>query len=111
MIRRMILILTVLHWMAFNIPGTSRSLDGGQPTTTELPGGTIQAKNRGGNVGYMRPGNPLQNPYHHYTLELFALDEKLSLGPDATRADVLKAMEGHILGKAVLEGRFRRPAA
>ena len=101
----------VLHWMAFNIPGTSRSLDGGQPTTAELPGGTIQAKNRGGNVGYMGPGNPSQNPYHHYTLELFALDEKLSLGPDATRADVLKAMEGHILGKAVLEGRFRRPAA
>jgi Raf kinase inhibitor-like YbhB/YbcL family protein len=101
----------VLHWMAFNIPGTSRGLDGGQPTTAELPGGTIQAKNRGGNAGYMGPGNPSQNPYHHYTLELFALDEKLSLGPDATRADVLKAMEGHILGKAVLEGRFRRPAA
>lgn len=101
----------VLHWLAFNIPGTSRSLDGGQPTTAELPGGTIQAKNRGGNVGYMGPGNPSQNPYHHYTLELFALDEKVSLGPDATRADVLKAMEGHILGKAVLEGRFRRPAA
>ncbi len=101
----------VLHWMAFNIPGTNRSLDGGQPAIAQLPDGTIQAKNRAGNVGYMGPGNPSQNPYHHYTLELFALDEKLQLGPDATRADVLKAMEGHILGKAVLEGRFRRPTA
>jgi hypothetical protein len=40
---------------------------------------------------------------------LFALDSTLPLGPDATRADVLKAMEGHIVGKAILEGRFKRP--
>lgn len=101
----------VLHWMAFNIPGDARSLDGGQPDTAQLPNGMIQAKNRAGRGGYMGPGNGSQNPYHHYTIELFALDEKLPLGPDATRADVLKAMEGHILGKAVLEGRFRRPPA
>ncbi|HEY6343772.1 MAG TPA: YbhB/YbcL family Raf kinase inhibitor-like protein [Bryobacteraceae bacterium] len=101
----------VLHWMAFNIPGDARSLEGGQPDTAQLPNGMIQAKNRAGRGGYMGPGNGSQNPYHHYTIELFALDEKLSLGPDATRADVLKAMEGHIFGKAVLEGRFRRPPA
>jgi len=101
----------VLHWMAFNIPGTARSLEGGQPATAQLPDGTIQAKNLRGNVGYMGPGNGAQNPYHHYTFELYALDEKLSLGPDATREEVMKAMEGHIVGKAVLEGRFRRPPA
>jgi Raf kinase inhibitor-like YbhB/YbcL family protein len=101
----------VLHWMAFNIPGTARSLDGGQPGEAQLPDGTVQAKNRGGRVGYMGPGNPAQNPYHHYTLELYALDDKLSLGPDATRDQVMKAMEGHIIGKAVLVGRFHRPPA
>jgi phosphatidylethanolamine-binding protein (PEBP) family uncharacterized protein len=47
-------------------------------------------------------------PYHHYTFELFALDNKLDLGPDATRPDVLKAMDGHIVAKAVLVGRFHR---
>ena len=99
----------VLHWMAFNIPGTATGLDGGQAATASSPDGMIQAKNRGGNVGYMGPGNPAQNPYHHYTFELFALDTKLTLGPDATRPDVLKAMEGHILGKGVLVGRFKRP--
>jgi Raf kinase inhibitor-like YbhB/YbcL family protein len=99
----------VLHWMAFNIPGTATGLDGGQPATASSTDGMIQAKNRGGNVGYMGPGNPAQNPYHHYTFELFALDSKLTLGPDATRPDVLKAMEGHILGKGVLVGRFKRP--
>jgi phosphatidylethanolamine-binding protein (PEBP) family uncharacterized protein len=34
-------------------------------------------------------------PYHHYTFELFALDTKLKLGPDATQADLLKGMNGY----------------
>jgi phosphatidylethanolamine-binding protein (PEBP) family uncharacterized protein len=48
-------------------------------------------------------------PYHHYTFELFALDTKLSLGPDASQANAMKAMDGHILMKGVLVGRFHRP--
>jgi Raf kinase inhibitor-like YbhB/YbcL family protein len=99
----------VLHWMAFNIPGTAKGLDGGLANDAKLPDGTVQAKNRGGNPGFMGPGNPAINPYHHYTLELYALDTTLTLGPDATRDDVLKAMAGHIVGKAVLVGRFHRP--
>ena len=43
-----------------------------------------------------------------YTWELDALDTKLEIGPDATRPDVLKAIDGHLLGKAVLMGRFHR---
>jgi Raf kinase inhibitor-like YbhB/YbcL family protein len=97
----------VLHWMMFNIPGTAKGLDGGLPTTATLPDGSIQAKGIR-SVGYMGPGNAMQNPYHHYTLELYALDSKLSLGPDATRDDVMKAMEGHTVGKAVLVGRFKK---
>jgi Raf kinase inhibitor-like YbhB/YbcL family protein len=98
----------VLHWIMFNIPGTARSLAGGLPLDAQLPDGTIQAKGIR-NVGYMGPGNAAINPYHHYTLELFALDSKLTLGTDASRADIMKAMEGHTTGKAVLVGRFKRP--
>ncbi len=98
----------VLHWMAFNIPGAAHELPGGMAATPQMPDGTVQAKNLRGGVGYMGPGAPQPGPYHHYTFELFALDTKLDLMPDATRADVLKAMEGHILGKGVLVGRFHR---
>jgi Raf kinase inhibitor-like YbhB/YbcL family protein len=70
----------VLHWIMFNIPGTARSLSGGMPLDAQLPDGTIQAKGIR-NVGYMGPGNAAINPYHHYTLELFALNAKLTLGP------------------------------
>ena len=98
----------VLHWMVFNIPGSATSLPEGMPATASMPDGTIQAKNLRGAVGYMGPGAPPAGPDHHYTFELFALDTKLDLGPDATRDDVLKAMDGHILGKGVLVGRFHR---
>ena len=98
----------VLHWMVFNIPCTARGLAGGLPTDAKLPDGTIQAKGIR-SVGYMGPGNAAINPYHHYTLELYALDSMLTLGPDATRADVMTAMTGHAIGKAVLVGRFKRP--
>ena len=98
----------VLHWMAFNIPGSARELPEGVPAEAKLGDGTVQAKNRRGAVGFLGPGAPAVGPYHHYTFELFALDTKLDLGPDATRADVLNAMEGHIVGKGVLVGRFHR---
>ncbi len=98
----------VLHWMVFNIPGTARELPEGMPAKAMMDDGTIQAKNLRGGVGYMGPGAPAPGPHHHYTWELFALDTKLDLKEDATRADVLKAMDGHILGKAVLVGRFHR---
>jgi Raf kinase inhibitor-like YbhB/YbcL family protein len=95
-----------LHWMVINIPGTARSLPEGVAATAQLPDGTIQIKNRRGGFGYMGPGAGRLGPHHHYTFELYALDVKLSLGPEATRAEVMSAIDGHILGKAVLVGRF-----
>ena len=98
----------VTHWMAFNIPGTATGLPGGVPNEAKLPDGTIQIMNTGRNAGYMGPGAPAPGPYHHYTFILYALDEKLSLGPDATREQVEMAMNGHILAKGVLECRFHQ---
>jgi Raf kinase inhibitor-like YbhB/YbcL family protein len=99
-------VVDILHWMAFNIPGTATSLPEGVATSPTLPDGTIQPNNFGGKPGFMGPG--ARGIYHHYTIELFALDNKLSLGADATRQQVVDAMEGHIVGKAVIEGRFHR---
>lgn len=99
----------VLHGMWFNIPGTSKGWEEGLPAGPALPDGTVQAKNLRGQNAYMGPGAGAAGPMHHYTFELFALDTKLDLTADATRDDVLKAIDGHILGKAVLMGRFKRP--
>lgn len=107
-VARMRTIEDQLHWIVLNIPGTAREVAEGVPATPQLPDGAVQIKNAGGTVGYRGPGAPAVGPHHHYTFELFALDTKIELGPDATRADVLKAIDGHILGKGVLVGRFHR---
>jgi len=96
----------VLHWMAFNIPATAHSLPENVPTTAGLPDGTVQPNNLRGNPGFMGPG--ARGVYHHYTFELYALDTKLNLTAAATRPEVLAAMDGHIIGKAVTVGRFHR---
>jgi Raf kinase inhibitor-like YbhB/YbcL family protein len=98
----------ILHWMAFNIPGDKHELPEGMSDAATLPDGTVQAKSRRGTPGFMGPGAGAAGPYHHYTFELYALDTKLSFGPDATRAEVIKAMDRHVLAKGVLVGRFHR---
>jgi Raf kinase inhibitor-like YbhB/YbcL family protein len=95
-----------LHWLAFNIPGTAKSLPQGVPTTATLPDGTIQPKNRT-SYGFQGPGAPAPI-YHHYVIELWALDSKLALTDTASREDVMKAMDGHVLDKGVLSVRFHR---
>ena len=98
----------VLHGLWFNIPGTTTGFAEGDLTAPKVPEGTVQAKNLRGQPGYMGPGAGAAGPYHHYTFELFALDTKLDLTADATRDQVMAAMDGHIVGKAVLVGRFHR---
>jgi Raf kinase inhibitor-like YbhB/YbcL family protein len=99
----------VLHWLMFNLPGAARALPEAVPVGARLPDGSIQILNEFKVPGYGAPGAGAAGPYHHYTLELYALDIKLNLGPDATEADVESAMQGHILAKAVVVGRFHRP--
>ena len=98
----------VLHWAAFNIPAGTTSLPEGVANQPTLPDGTIQPMNTGKKNGFMGMG-ARGNVYHHYTFQLYALDTKLTLGPDATRAQIMAAMDGHVLAKAVLVGRFHRP--
>lgn len=99
----------VTHWIAWNISGTATKLEEGVKEGGTLPDGMVQGKNTRGANAYMGPGAPATGPDHHYTFELFALDTKLDLGPDASREEVMRAIDGHILGKAVWEGRFHRP--
>ena len=97
----------VLHWAAFNIPGTARSLPEGVANKGDLDDGTRQINNIAGNPGYLGPCPPPPAP-HHYTFEFYALDSKLDLPASASRDDLLKAMNGHVLAKAVYIGMFHR---
>src|SRR5437773_5032965 len=102
--------MDITHWLIWNIPGTSTGLAEGV-AAGELPDGSRQVSLRGN--GYMGPGAPA-GPYHHYTFELYALDTKLEVPMGTpqeaanTRNAVVNAMDGHVLGKAVLVAKFHR---
>jgi Raf kinase inhibitor-like YbhB/YbcL family protein len=97
-----------VHWLIFNIPGTTTHLDEGVSAAAKLPDGSIQGTTLAGTVGYMAPGARADGPLHHYIFELYALDTKLSLDPDVHRAELFKAMDGHILAKGVMTARYHR---
>jgi Raf kinase inhibitor-like YbhB/YbcL family protein len=97
------------HWLVWNIPATAKGLPENVPAQPTLQDGTVQGLNGVDKIGYRGPGAPAIAPKHHYTFELFALDKKLDLRSDTPRADVIKALNGHILGKAVCVGFFHRP--
>jgi phosphatidylethanolamine-binding protein (PEBP) family uncharacterized protein len=42
--------------------------------------------------------------------DFYALDTKLDLPANTTRDDLLKAIDGHVIGKTVYFGRFHAPA-
>jgi Raf kinase inhibitor-like YbhB/YbcL family protein len=100
-----------VHWLVWNVPAASTGLPEGVPSGAELPDGSRQTSASG--PVYRGPGAPANGPMHHYTFEIFALDTKLDVQPGAdafeTRTAVMKAMQGHVLGKAVYMGRFHRP--
>ena len=99
----------IVHWMIFNIPAGTRELAEGIPGEAHLTDGSVQGLNHNYKIGYMGMAAKAAGPYHHYTFELFALDTKLRLGPNATETDLLRQMDGHILMKGVLVGRFHLP--
>ena len=99
-------LMDITHWTVFNIPGTATSLPEGIPVGAPVAGEGLQGKNVRGVNGYQPPCPPKGRPGHHYVIELYALDTKLDLPAGAARADILKAIDGHIIGKSSYAGKF-----
>lgn len=100
------------HWVVWNIPAGATGLPEGVPRGSRLADGSYQISATG--PMYRGPGAPATGPRHHYMFEIYALNITIDVAPtdDAfeTRKIVMAAMQGHILGKAVYGGLFRRPA-
>jgi len=99
------------HWVVWNIPATATGLPEGVPKGAQLSNGAYQFSATG--QVYRGPGAAATGPLHHYVFELYALDIKLDVQPAAdafeSRANVMKAIQGHVLAKAVYGGLFKRP--
>jgi len=99
------------HWVVWNIPASETGLPEGVPKGPKLPNGAYQFSATG--QMYRGPGAAASGPKHHYMFELYALDTMVDVQPAAdafeSRANVMKAIQGHVLGKAVYGGLFKRP--
>lgn len=100
-------VMDVTHWIFWNIPASSTSVAAAiKPDAS--PDGIVQGKNIRGVNGYQPPCPPPGATPHHYIFEIYALDTKLDLAAGSPRADLLKAMDGHVVGKATYVGLFGR---
>jgi len=97
--------MTFVHWVLFNLPPDLKSLPAGVKT---LPSGVGEGLNDRKQTGYTGPCPPIGT--HRYFHKLYALDAMLALKGTPTKAELEAAMQGHILGQAVLMGTYKHPA-
>ena len=98
---------TWVHWVLYDLDPGVTTLPAGVPTTPGVAGGGSQGKNDFGKIGYGGPSPP-KGPAHRYFFRVLALDRKLGLAPGATMREVLAAVEGHVLARGELMGRYGR---
>ena len=98
---------TWIHWVLYNIPPEPQELQEGIKKIESLPNGAKQGLTDFRRVGY---GGPCPPPglAHHYFFKLYALSVLLNLPPQATKADLLMAMSGHVLAHAEVVGVYQR---
>lgn len=98
---------TWVHWVLYDLPPNLRSLPQNYPKTEQSPDGSRHGRNDFKRIGYNGPCPPPGKP-HRYFFKLYALDTKLNLEPGATKKNVERAMQGHILAQGEYMGRYSR---
>jgi len=99
---------TWVHWVLFNIPADMRGLQEDLPITGKNvdPNAIYVGNNSSCNPSYQGPCPP--SGTHRYYFKLYALDTTINLLPGATKDQLLKAIDGHILAQVELMGTFSK---
>ena len=97
---------TFVHWVLYDLPADVRELPENVPAEATLPSGAKQGTSDFGTTGYGGPCPP--GGTHRYFFKIYALDAPLELSSGATKAQLLGAMEGHILAQGQLLGKYKR---
>lgn len=101
-----------VHWVIYGIEADVHAFPEGLAKNAQLTSPIVakQGKNSwtsGATLGYRGPMPPVGKP-HHYHFKLYALDLKVELAPGATKDELLKAIQGHVLAEGELIGIYSR---
>ncbi len=97
--------MTWIHWVLYNLPpGAAELAEAVDPE--ELPSGTREGRNSWKRTGYGGPCPPIGR--HRYFHKLYALDVVLPDLGEASKDELEKAMEGHVLARAELIGTYQK---
>lgn len=88
-----------VHWLVFNIPASTSNIAEGQ-----IPEGVTDGRNDADSTAYYGPKPPSGTDHYHF--KLFAIDQQLTLSQGASKAEVMKAIDGHTLATAELIGSY-----
>lgn len=90
-----------VHWLLYNIPANTTKID-----ANNLPEGVKQGITDFGRIGWGGPCPP--SGTHRYFFKLYAIDKILDLPQGATKSQIEKDIEGHIIEKTELIGLYKR---
>lgn len=97
---------TWTHWVLFNLSASARELPENILPEKQPASVASQGTNDFKKIGYGGPCPP--GGTHRYFFKLYALDAELKLDAGATKDELLKAMEGHILAEGQLVGKYEK---
>jgi len=97
---------TFVHWVVFNVPADAKQLNENVPGDEILANGAKQGTSDFGRIGYGGPCPP--GGTHRYFFKIYALDAQVDLEAGASKSELLKAMEGHIVAQGQLIGKYKR---
>jgi len=95
---------TWVHWVIYDIPPDTRTLAEAVAGSEKVEG-CLQGKNDFKRFGYGGPCPP--GGTHRYYFRVYALDT-LIRSSGLTKKQLMKKMDGHILGSGQLMGRYAR---
>lgn len=106
-----------VHWVVYRIPATATGLPAALPlsTSTPMPDGlrsAVQGLSGFRRPTYRGPAPPIGSGVHHYHFVVHAIDVALPapgpMDPPLTRAEILQAIEGHVVGRGELVAVYER---
>jgi Raf kinase inhibitor-like YbhB/YbcL family protein len=97
---------TWVHWVLYDLPAGTGVLEEKIPPDKTLKNGGVHGTNDFKKLGYGGPCPP--SGTHRYFFKVYAADRTLGLDPGATKKEVLKAIEGHVLAEGQLMGKYKR---